>query len=89
MPGFFFFRQFSAGRIGGGLGGPFIDRRGGKGRSGVARRLSMLLLQLPAGGPPAFTVLPNPVQQGALKPDVVAKALGLNPLVLQDFLPFG
>ncbi len=89
MPGFFFFWRFTAGRTGNGLGGAFIDRRGGKGRGGVARRLPVLLLQLPAGGPPAFTVLPNPVQQGALKPDVVAKPLGLNPLVLQDFLPFG
>ena len=55
----------------------------------MAGSLPVLLLQLTAGGAPAFAVLPNPIQQGALKADVVAKALGFNPLVLQDFLPFG
>ena len=43
----------------------------------------------PVSGAPAVAVLADPVQQGALKTDVVAKTFRLNPLVLQDLLPLG
>jgi hypothetical protein len=55
----------------------------------VPWRLALLLQHLSPSGPPAFAVLPNPVEQGAFEPYVVAKALRFNPLVFQDFLPFG
>jgi hypothetical protein len=36
---------------------------------------------------PALPVLPDPVEEGPLKADVEAEALGFEPLVLQDLLP--
>src|SRR5208283_3504298 len=42
---------------------------------------------LAAGRPPALPVLPDPVQKRPLKTDVVAEALGLQPLVFEDLLP--
>ena len=44
---------------------------------------------LPAGGPPAFPVLSNPVEQRALEADVVSEPLRLNPLVLQNLFTLG
>jgi hypothetical protein len=34
--------------------------------------------------PPAFAVLSNPVEQGALKADVVTKALGFEPFMTKN-----
>jgi len=41
-----------------------------------------------AGLPPFGAVLDNPIDQRALKPDVVASFFGLNPLVSHDLFPF-
>ena len=34
-------------------------------------------------------MLANPIEQGAFETDVVAQSFRLEPLVLQDFFPFG
>ena len=47
----------------------------------------LLMLLLAACRPPALAVLPNPIEQRSLKTDIVSEAFGLQPLVLQDFLP--
>ena len=41
------------------------------------------------GGAPALAVFPNPVEQRALKTDVVAQSFGFQPFVTQDFFPLG
>ena len=52
-------------------------------------RLLLLLEQRATVGAPAVPVLANPVEQRALKADVVAQALGLEPLVAEDLFPLG
>ncbi|MDO8540906.1 MAG: hypothetical protein Q7S40_10765 [Opitutaceae bacterium] len=49
-------------------------------RAVMARVLALLLL--PPGGPPAFAMLPNPIEQGAFETDVIPQTLRLEPLVL-------
>ena len=60
---------------------------GGRPERGL--RLLLLLEQRAAVGAPAVPVLADPVEQRALKADVVAQALGLEPLVAEDFFPLG
>jgi len=38
---------------------------------------------------PTFAVFANPIEQRAFKSNIVAQALGFEPLVLQNFLPLG
>src|SRR5690606_1817936 len=42
-----------------------------------------------AGIAPAFAVFADPVEQGAFEADVVTESFGLDPLVTEDFFPFG
>lgn len=44
---------------------------------------------LVTGGAPAFAMLANPIEQGAFETYIVAQSLRFEPLVLQDFFPFG
>src|SRR3989442_14553606 len=50
----------------------------------VARRLLRLPFLTPLGA-----VFDNPICQRAFKSDVITNFLGLNPLVLENFLPLG
>ena len=38
---------------------------------------------------PRFAVFTNPVEKGAFESDIVTEALGLDPLVAKNLLPFG
>jgi len=42
-----------------------------------------------AAFPPFGAVFDDPIREGALKTDIVARLLGLDPLVLENLLPFG
>ena len=49
----------------------------------------LLLLLRTTGGAPALAMFANPIQQGALKPDVVSKPFRLYPFVPEDLFTFG
>ena len=53
----------------------------------MVRSLMLQMLQLSARRAPAFPVLANPVEQRALKADVVSEPLGFQPFVFQNLLP--
>ena len=59
-------------------------------RTLLARRWRHLLLKhRPAMRPPAVAMFADPVEERALKTDVVAESLGFQPLVAQNLFPFG
>src|SRR5262245_39378752 len=54
----------------------------------IPRWLVALATGLPAL-PPLGAMFDDPVGQRALEADIVAGLFGLNPLMLEDFIPFG